>query len=137
MIGFRVVEIDFDSDGVQKDIDRGGKRALRIIGFETRAEAQSIIQPAAGSSAPGQPPHSKTGALKRFIRYGLDGSKCVVIGAQLLELRSQDAATALERGGVSMSVKGQSQYVAKRPFMLPSFKAELPKVPAIFEDLFR
>lgn len=85
-------------------------------------------------SAPGNPPLSHTGLLKRNIFFGVDPQKkSVVIGPVKLN-KPGFAMQALEEGGRSIGSKGQRINIAARPFMKPAFDKELTKAPQMWRD---
>ena len=60
MIAFKPGKYVDDSAKLAKAVRRAGRIALRILGFQTRAQAQASIEPERGPSRPGQPPHTHT-----------------------------------------------------------------------------
>lgn len=136
MFGFT---IQYDANKMAEKAKRMEARALKILGFETRAKAQASITDSTGPSRPGEPPHNKVGTLKRFILYSYDKeSNSVVVGAKLLKRKSRDAAKALEHGGTSLTTKKKPIRVAARPFMEPAFqKVARQSIPAVFANTLR
>ena len=107
--------------------DKGTKRALSKFGAFVRQRAKSSIRKRKKISAPGSPPSSHTGKLKRAIFFGFDKERnSVVVGPVLFS--STNAPEKLE--------KGVGGYRA-RPFMTPAFAAELPNAPKVFKDQIR
>ncbi len=131
--------IELDTDLIQTELDQAKSIGARRVGFQTREIAMNSITDGAGPSAPGSPPHSHTGTLKRFIAYEYDKSKSsVVIGPRLLTRRSKDAPEATEKGGQSQDVRGKVVRVLARPFMSPAFQTvQRQALPAAFTDTFR
>lgn len=120
----------FDKPEVMAAVDRGTRKALSKFGAYTRTRAKSSIKKRKGSSAPGSPPSSHTGYLKRLIFFGYDAQKkSVVIGP--LPFR-KNAARIIEEGGLERG----SLYQA-RPFMKPAFDAELKNAAGYFKDTIK
>jgi predicted ATPase len=138
MIQFKTT-LEFEPEQLVESMGTGEARALRRVGFATREEAQASIVPGNMASRPGQPPHDKTGTLKRFILYEFDKSTgSVVMGAKLLRRKSKDVVTALEYGGRSVTAQAKQITVERRPFMQPAFnKAIRNTVPTAFQDCIR
>ncbi len=137
MIGFKVDKIKgmfFDRPKIKSAIDKATKNVLSKFGAFVRTTAKQSIRTRKKISAPGQPPSSHTGLLKRFIFFGFDPvSRSVVIGPSKLNQKNTDAPEKLEYGGI---VKGKKKRVkmAPRPFMTPAFEKELPKVPDMWRN---
>lgn len=133
MIGFRIGDIEIYAEVVKEAVESGERRGLKIVGFETRADAmKSIVR---GPSRPGQPPRDKTGDLRRNINYGVDG-KSVIVGPRLLPKRSADVTPSLESGGISFDANGQRHYIERRPFMGPALNRIARRMlPGVFADL--
>lgn len=136
MIGFRVTNIELDSDLVVQTTRETGFRGLMRFGYRCQSDAKQSLVRGRGPSQPGKPPHNRTGAIKNFIRYAMDrSSKSVVIGPEYLQRKSKYAVQALEGGGVSISAKGRPIHVAARPFMGPAFdRTILSSVPSVFAN---
>jgi hypothetical protein len=122
----------FDRKAVLSRLDKGVKQALSKFGAFVRRRAQTSIRKRKGVSAPGSPPSSHVGTLKKLIFFSYDpGRKSVVIGP-VLKSGSSDAPKLLEHGGAGR----RGKYIA-RPFMRPAFAAELPKAPQNFKAIIR
>lgn len=131
--------IEFEPEKLVESMGTGEARALRRVGFATREAAQASIVPGNMSSRPGQPPHDKTGTLKRWILYEFDKSTgSMVIGAKLLRRKSKDVVTTLEHGGRSITAQARQITVERRPFMQPAFNQAIRHtVPTAFQDCIR
>lgn len=71
----------FDRAIVERAKDRGRVRALSSIGAWIRKTAQRSLRFRKGASAPGRPPHSHEGTLRRLILFSYDPSnESVIIG---------------------------------------------------------
>jgi len=137
LFSFRIVDVEMDTQLFNERLGVAERRGLKRVGFATREKAVALLANGPGESRPGQPPKSHTGALKRFLRYAVEG-KSMVVGPQLLARKGQNAAQALEKGGRSQNANGKFQTVAKRPFMVPSARAVATQgLPTFFEDSFK
>jgi len=122
MIGMKFKRMFFTSKAVLSATDRATRRVFSKFGAYVRRAAKSSIRKRKAISAPGKPPSSHTGLLKRFILFGYDPAKrSVVIGPLRLTRRGRgDAPQALEEGGTSRMVRrGRKKRVKikARPFM--------------------
>jgi hypothetical protein len=132
----------FDSKAVRSAVDRTTRRVLSRFGAFVRTAAKHSIRKRKRISAPGEPPSSHTGLLRRFIFFGYDrGRRSVVIGPERANRKIGDAPAALEYGGTSTVVEGlrnrrrkRSIRIAARPYMGPAFEQEKPKLPAMWRS---
>lgn len=132
----------FDRAKVQRSMDAATRRALSKFGSFVRQRAKTSIKKRKGISAPGQPPSSHVGLLRKNILFAYEArTKNVVIGPILLHGKvSQTALEALEHGGESMIIergKARTINVEARPFMQPAFETELEKAPYLWENSLR
>jgi len=142
MFGFVTRETFFDRKAVRSAVDRTARRVLSRFGAFVRRAAKSSIRKRKRASAPGEPPSSHTGLLRRFIFFGYDrGRRSVVIGPMRLNQKIGDAPAALEYGGMSTVVEGlrgkrrkRKIKIAARPYMGPAFEQEKPKLAAMWRD---
>ena len=145
MIRMDLKAIFFDRKAVRSAVDRTTRRVLSRFGAFVRRGAKSSIRKRRRASAPGQPPSSHTGLLKKFIFFGYDRSaRSVVIGPQRLNQKVSDAPHTLEYGGISTVVEGlrgkrkkRHVRIKARPFMGPAFEQEKPKLAAMWQDSVR
>ena len=146
MIGMRLDKSTFfDRPKVMNAVDRATRRVLSKFGAFVRTTARSSIRRRKGASAPGKPPSSHTGLLKRFIFFGYEpGNRSVVIGPARLNQKVGDAPHALEYGGTSTVVEGTQRNrttrrakIAARPFMGPAFEKEKPQLPKLWSNSVR
>ena len=134
----KVKTLFFDSAKVVKSVDAGTRRVLSRFGAFVRRTAKGSIRKRKASSAPGTPPSSHTGLLKRFIFFSFDpAQKSVVIGPMRLDQKNTDAPHTLEYGG--MTTLGQNKdktrvRIRPRPFMGPAFEKEKPNLPALWQN---
>ena len=132
----------FDRQKVVRRVRDAARKVLSRFGAFVRRTAKSSIRKRKRTSAPGEPPSSHTGLLKRFIYFGFDPSRrSVVIGPARLDQKPGDAPEALEHGGMSTVVEGRRRKRSKRrvkvearPFMGPAMEKELPGLPAMWRD---
>ena len=142
MFGFVTKEMFFDRGNVRKKTDSATRRVLGKFGAFVRRAARSSIRKRKRTSAPGEPPSSHTGLLRKFIFFGYDTERhSVVIGPQRLNQKVGDAPHALEQGGTSTVVEGlrgkrkkRRVKLTARPDMGPAFEQEQPKLPAMWRD---
>ena len=74
-------EIEFDADGLVAKAAKASVEVLRRMGAYVRRVAQSKVRQSARPSSPGEPPHTRRGALKRGILFGVDKQRqSVLIG---------------------------------------------------------
>ena len=145
MMGFAIKGMFFDRAKVCRRVDTATRRVLSRFGAFVRRGAKSSIRTRKRASAPGQPPSSHTGLLRRFIFFGYDPTRqSVVIGPQRLSQKTTDAPHALEYGGTSTVIEGLRRRrrkrrvrIAARPYMGPAFEQERPKLPAMWRDSVR
>lgn len=135
----RMKSMFFDRKAVIDKTDAATRRVLSKFGAFVRTGAKSSIRKRKKSSAPGSPPSSHTGLLKRLIFFGYDTEKrSVVIGPERLNGHGQGEAPAiLEYGGRTTIKSGgkRKQVVYRaRPYMQPAFEKEKPKLPALWAN---
>ena len=125
----------FDTNKITAAVKRGNKKTLSYFGSYVRKAAQWLIKTRKGYSKPGQPPHSHTGLLKKFIFYFHDASADnVIIGPALLKQGAGHPTVpeVLEHGGSRrVKIKGGKSRRAKyqaRPFMGPAFESSKSKL---------
>lgn len=161
---YRVKRLFFDKQRVINAVDSGLRSALSKFGGYVRKTAKSLIKPVPKkdrirwitknghripipkTSAPGMPPYSRTGLLKRFIFYSWDNSsKSVVIGPEKLPIKGQ-VPHALEYGGATyapeydrdvngrMISRERRVTIKPRPFMHPALEMSKPQLPPLIKD---
>jgi len=139
MAGFKLKYLFFDSPKVIRAVDKSTRRVLSRFGAYVRRTAKQSIRKRKKASAPGTPPSSHTGLLKRFIFFGYDRQKdSVVIGpTRLTENNRGEAPSILEYGGRT-TVQGRRKKtrvrIRPRPFMGPAFEKEKPNLPSMWKD---
>ena len=121
-------EVEFDREGLTARIAKASVEALRRVGAYVRRVARSKVHPSQKPSQPGNPPHSKTGALKRSILFGLERREAtVVVGPSERFLGTSMAAH--EFGGAY-----KRERYPKRPLMGPSLKESIPRLAKFWRD---
>lgn len=145
MIGLKIDEAKgmfFDAPKVVRSVDAATRRVLSKFGAYVRTAARSSIRKRKAASAPGSPPSSHTGLLRRFIFFGYDAAnRSVVIGPTRLN-KSSSAPETLEYGGTAIvkqrtkpgAYQKKTVTIAKRPYMNPALNQELPKLPAMWAN---
>jgi len=132
----------FDRPEVLRMMTKKERSMLSRFGAFVRQRAKSSIKKSVKGqiSRPGKPPKSHTGLLKSAIYFSADSSRrSVVIGPTLFGNKTGEELAALEQGGMSTITesaggaarKRRRVYVRARPFMLPAFKSELPRVASL------
>ncbi len=131
----KVNRLFFDSPKVLKAVDKTTRRVLSRFGAFVRRRARGSIRKRKKTSAPGRPPTSQTGTLKRFIFFSYEPNrKSVVIGPMRLTGPDRgEAPSALEYGGTA-TVDKTKVTIRPRPFMGPAFEKEKPKLPRMWKD---
>jgi len=139
MIGFKCKAVFFDGKAVRRYMDRKTRRVLSRFGAFVRRTAKQSIRKRKKSSAPGMPPSSHIGLLRKFIWFGYDPAKrSVVIGPARLSQKGRGEAPSLLEYGGSIRRGGQRKgkrkraRVQARPFMGPAFEKEQPQLPALW-----
>jgi len=129
----------FDRAKVLAAADRATRQVLGKFGAFVRTTARHSIRKRRGASAPGSPPSSHTGLLKRFIFFGYDADqRSVVIGPAQLHTATE-APAVLEYGGTTLLEQGKKRprrrvRIAARPYMGPAFEQEKPQLPALWRE---
>ena len=137
MFGFEITKLFFDKKAVTSRTDKATRQVLSRFGAFVRRSARSSIRPRKGISAPGSPPSSHTGLLKKFIFFGYDPrNRSVVIGPARLNQRGRGAAPSLLEYGGMTAAKGKRKRARyrPRPYMGPAFIKERIKMPALWRD---
>jgi hypothetical protein len=150
---------------VQRAIERATMQPLLKCGALVEGEAKRLLSqgtrgigtPEHGdkhaprtftSSAPGQPPHIRTGNLRASIQYAQTDEQTVVVGptttawyGRVLEFGALIQVTKRMRGflawafGWNLRADTTQIEIQKRPFMRPALDNCLSKFPEQFRDL--
>lgn len=119
---------EFYADQLMGAVKYANRKSLRRAGAYVRKIARNMIHRSRKSSAPGNPPNTRRGQLKRSILFGLDeDARGVVIGPakSIIGL----AATPHEYGG-----RFRGRKYPKRPFMGPALSKAESYLPEIWKD---
>jgi len=125
------VKIVSDFDAVLKRARESTFKNLGYIGGVTRKIAQNSIKIDPKPSAPGTPPHSRKGLLKKAILYVVDKDKQSVIIGPTANVVGP-AAEPHEHGG-----EFRGQVYAPRPFMGPALTKTLTKIDSMWKNSIR
>jgi hypothetical protein len=101
-------ELFFDRPKMQKLMDRTTFRTLQNFGRYTRTTIRNSLKSKKGPSAPGQPPHSHLGLLRRLVFFFVDPRRRDVSIGPTGFGGSPAVPGLLERGGV---VKGDGRLI--------------------------
>lgn len=133
MISAKAKNLFFDKKAVSDLLDARSRKTLSRAGAFVRQRAKTSIRKRKAVSAPGSPPSSHAGHLKRLIWFAYDPhARAVVIGP--VRFKEGEAPRLLEFGGKG-SVKRKSGKTVSanyraRPFMGPALEKELPQLPS-------
>ena len=121
-------EVEFDGDGLVAKVAKASVDVLRRMGAYVRAIARRKVTRSDKASAPGSPPHTRKGALKRGILFGVerDGGSVVVGPSERFVGQSMSAH---EFGGAY-----RRERYPKRPLMGPSLKESAPHLAKMWRD---
>lgn len=122
MIGVKA-KTRFDAGKVQRRVKKASIESLGHAGAVIRLTARRSIRKRKGPSAPGTPPHTRQGQLRRAIRFAVEKrEERVVIGPEYAVVGS--AGMPHEFGG-----RFRGQRYAKRPFMGPALMKVKDRLP--------
>lgn len=141
MVHMKLKSLFFDRQAVIGAVDKATRKVLSKFGAFVRTGARHSIRPRKKISAPGSPPSSHVGLLRRLIYFGYDPARrSVVIGPTPLN-RTAEAPPLLEYGGrrkfKDARGKQRRAFYRPRPFMGPAFDREKPKLPAMWAGSIR
>ena len=121
-------EVEFDSDGLVARAAKASVDVLRRMGAYIRRAAQSKVRQSRNPSQPGEPPHTRRGALKRGILFGVDRrTNSVVVGPSVRFVGT--SMQAHEFGGGY-----KRERYPKRPLMGPSLRESAPHLAKMWEN---
>ena len=121
-------EVEFDADGLVARAAKASVGVLRRMGAYIRRVAQSKVRQSRNPSQPGEPPHTRRGALKRGILFGGDRrTGSVVVGPSIRFVGT--SMQAHEFGGGY-----KRERYPKRPLMGPSLRESAPHLAKMWED---
>lgn len=120
-------EVEFDADGLVARAAKASVDVLRRMGAYIRRVAQSKVRQSRNPSQPGEPPHTRRGALKRGILFGVDRrTGSVVVGPSIRFVGT--SMQAHEFGGGY-----KRERYPKRPLMGPSLRESAPHLAKMWE----
>ena len=121
-------EVEFDADGLVAKAAKASVDVLRRMGAYIRRAAQSKVRQSRNPSQPGEPPHTRRGALKRGILFGVDRrTNSVVVGPSIRFVGT--SMQAHEFGGGY-----KRERYPKRPLMGPSLRESAPHLAKMWEN---
>ena len=121
-------EVEFDADGLVAKAAKASVEVLRRMGAYVRRVAQSKVRQSIKPSSPGSPPHTRRGALKRGILFGVDKRRqSVLIGPGFRFVGT--SMQAHEFGGGY-----KRERYTKRPLMGPSLSESAPHLAKMWEN---
>ncbi len=133
----KVKRLFFDNEKIIRSVDTATRKVLSRFGAFVRRTAKGSIRKRKKTSAPGQPPTSHTGFLKRFIFFSFEPNrKSVVIGPMRLNQKTADAPHVLEYGGTA-TIKDEKVNIRPRPYMGPAFNKEKQKLPQLWKNAIK
>ena len=122
MVGMKV-RTRSDVPKVLRKVRRANITNLGHAGGTIRKVAQHSIKKSPSASAPGTPPHTRRGQLRRSVLYAVEkGKQSVVIGPDVRLVGT--SATAHEFGG-----RYRREQYPKRRFMGPALEKTSAKLP--------
>ena len=132
----------FNSPKVIAAMDKATRRVLSRFGAFVRQRAKSSIRKRKKPSAPGSPPSSHVGLLKKFIWFSYEPRRrSVVIGPARLGGRNRgDAPSLLEYGGTTTIRRRKRRrmvHIRARPYMGPAFEKERVRLPVLWKNSVR
>ena len=121
-------EVEFDAEGLTARIARASVDILRRMGAYVRTVARRKVRPGERPSPAGTPPHSRTGALRRGILFGVEKRRqSVVVGPS--ERFVGTSMAAHEFGGAY-----KRERYPRRPLMGPSLQESTPRLARMWQD---
>lgn len=122
----------FERDRIEREYRVKLRESLSDFAKAVRDEAVRLIQEADGPSAPGDPPHTHTGALPDAIQYYAGeieaGGAFAADGGEIVRI-----ALLLEYGGWERHGE-RLIYTAPRPFLRPAYERVSDRFFADFGD---
>lgn len=120
--------VEFDEKTLVAKVAKASVDILKRMGAYVRMVARRKVKSSDRPSTPGSPPHSKTGALKRGVLFGLEKrEKRVVVGPGFKFVGT--SASAHEFGG-----RYKKERYPKRPLMGPALRESIPHLAKMWRD---
>lgn len=127
-IGISVKKVIDETNKVLAEVDKQTAKNLKAVGAETRKVARRSIRKKQKPSAPGRPPRSVVGTLRRTIFFWIERNQAVITGPIHLPGSTSNIPEVLEHGGTSRSKRRSvgrrrfySRTIQARPYMGPAF----------------
>ena len=146
MTGMKVKLLFFDAPAVTSRVDAAARRVLSKFGAYVRTTARHSISKRRAVSAPGRPPSSHEGSLRRLIFFAYEPqTRNVVIGpvafgaGEAPALLEQEHVAGTTRAVTRTDRRGRPRRMRyrARPYMGPAFEQEQPKLPAMWAGSVR
>ena len=120
--------VEFDADGLVAKVAKASVDVLKRMGAYVRTVARHKVHTSPKPSTAGTPPHSRTGALKRGILFGVEKrQQSVIVGPS--ERFVGTSMAAHEFGGAY-----KRERYPKRPLMGPSLQESAPHLAKMWRD---
>ena len=121
------VHIEFDENRILIAVKSGNIAALRRAGAYVRKSARNKVSQSPKASAPGTPPNTRSGLLKKSLLFGVEKQRqSVVVGPA--EKFIGTSMKAHEFGGIY-----RKRRYPKRPLMGPTLQLTASKLPSLWE----
>jgi hypothetical protein len=130
----------FDRKPVVDAVDRATRQVLSRFGAFVRTRARSSIRKRKAVSAPGDPPSSHEGTLRRLIFFAYDAARKGVVIGPTQSRPGSEVPRLLEYGGEAVGGRDRRRRLLRyraRPFMSVAFQQELPGLPAMWRGAVR
>lgn len=130
MIGLKVTT----RSDVQQVLARAKRAEIRSLGHAggaVRLTARRSIRRGRSESAPGTPPQTRRGQLKRAIQYAVVKEQALVVIGPAADVVGQ-AGRAHEFGG-----RFRREQYPQRPFMGPALEKMIPRLPKLWANSVR
>ncbi len=123
--------IEFNERRVLVAVRDANNTALRRAGAYIRKSARNRVTQSSKSSAPGTPPNTRQGLLKRSLLFGVEKKKeSVIIGPA--EKFIGTAMVAHEFGG-----RYRKRRYPRRPLMGPTLERTASKIPTLWDKAIK
>ncbi len=118
---------EFDAEGLLAKVKKAAGAFLARAGAYVRTVARRKVRTGEKPSAPGTPPRSRRGLLKRSILFGVERRESRVLVGPGFRFVGE-SASAHEHGGAYRGAR-----YPKRPLMGPSLKESAPHLAKMWE----
>jgi len=110
--------------------DRARRRYLYRAAAYVRTTARRSIRRRKSPSAPNSPPSTRTGRLKKAIRFYVDQARGLALVGPSVDVVGP-AGAEHEHGG-----QWRDEHFAPRPYMGPAYELTRPKLPDFYRQSF-